>query len=197
MLLLLKCHEVSLEVILENGEKNSSGCFAWSWKVSVPKKVSGKTRGEEREVEREKTAAPLLWSLQCKPSQKQHCAAKKSFGCGYQKKLCLWVPKKTKKTKKTPTKKPKNFVCGYQKNLCLWLPKKKLFVAIKKSFVCGYQKKALFMATIKNLCLWLQKKLCRGLLAADIYFDVWGDARRKSALPGKPGMLWSIHTSLL
>lgn len=47
MLLFFKCLKVSLEVILDNREKNSSGCFAWSWKVSVPKKVSGKTRGKE------------------------------------------------------------------------------------------------------------------------------------------------------
>lgn len=49
MLLFLKCHKVSLEVILENQEKYSSDCFAWSWKVSVPRKEPGKTRGKERE----------------------------------------------------------------------------------------------------------------------------------------------------
>lgn len=49
MLLFLKCHKVSLEVILENQEKYSSACFAWSWKVSVPRKEPGKTRGKERE----------------------------------------------------------------------------------------------------------------------------------------------------
>lgn len=48
MLLFLKCHKVSLEAILENQEKNSSGCFAWSWKVSVPKKVAGKMRREKK-----------------------------------------------------------------------------------------------------------------------------------------------------
>jgi len=49
MLLFLKCHKVSLEVILENQEKYSSACFAWSWKVSVPRKEPGKMRGKERE----------------------------------------------------------------------------------------------------------------------------------------------------
>lgn len=48
MLLFLKCHKVSLEVILENQEKNSSGCFAWSWKVSVPKKSVRKNEREKR-----------------------------------------------------------------------------------------------------------------------------------------------------
>lgn len=73
MLLLLKCLKVSLEVILDHGGKNSSGCFAWSWEVSVPKKVSGKTRGEHREVERGKAALP----------EPALCVAtKKSFGRG-------------------------------------------------------------------------------------------------------------------
>lgn len=47
MLLFLKCHKVSLEVILENQEKYSSACFACSWKVSVPRKEPGKMRGRK------------------------------------------------------------------------------------------------------------------------------------------------------
>lgn len=79
MLLFLKCHKVSLEVILENQEKNSSGCFAWSWKVSVPKKSVRENEGKKREVKRGETAVPLLWSLQCQFLQSQHC---------------VWLPKK-------------------------------------------------------------------------------------------------------
>lgn len=92
---------------MKTKRKNSSGCFAWSWKVSAPKKVSGKTRGKEREVERGKTAA-------------QACSASSP----------------------------------------------------RASSVRGYQ-----------------KKLCRGVLGGDI--SLRGDARRKSALPGKPGVLQS------
>lgn len=78
MRLFLKCHKVSLEVILENEEKNSSGCFAWSWKVSVPKEsVRENEGGEKREVERGKTAVQLPWSLQILPEPAPRAATKR------------------------------------------------------------------------------------------------------------------------
>lgn len=73
MLLFLKCHKVSLEVILENQEKNSSGCFAWSWEVSVPKKSGRENEERKKGRWREKTAVQLLWSRHCKLSQSQCC----------------------------------------------------------------------------------------------------------------------------
>jgi len=81
MLLFLKCHKVSLEVILENQEENSSGCFAWSWKVSVPKKsVRENKGGKKREVERENCSPTALEpAVQILPKPALCKATEKSF----------------------------------------------------------------------------------------------------------------------
>jgi len=54
--------------------KTAAAVLPGAGKSVFRKKVSGKTRGEKRGRWRGKTAARLLWSLQCKFSQSQHCA---------------------------------------------------------------------------------------------------------------------------
>lgn len=82
MLLFLKCHKISLEVILENQEKNSSGCFAWSWKISVPKKSVRENEGEKRGRWREGKLQSNCFGA-CSTN-----SPKASTVRGYQKKLC-------------------------------------------------------------------------------------------------------------
>lgn len=77
----LKCQKVSLEVILENQEKNSSVCFAWSWKVSVPKKSVTENEGEKEGGGERENCRPtdLEPAVQILPKPALCVATKKSF----------------------------------------------------------------------------------------------------------------------
>lgn len=79
MFLFLKCHKVSLEVILEI--KRKRGCFAWSWKVSVPKKKCQGKSGETRGRWKERKLQPNCFGASSANSTKA------STVHGYQKKL--------------------------------------------------------------------------------------------------------------